>query len=106
MWWFVPTLSHFDPRTSQCESEVKRIIDLQNVADSMPDAFTDIAKVTRSHIPAANVPARLEVPNKGHGAAYRGTVTALSGGVVEAMAPQGRGGGHLVRLTLTQGRRG
>ncbi|XP_026430828.1 uncharacterized protein LOC113327934 [Papaver somniferum] len=30
-----------------------------NVENSMPDAFTDIAKVTRSHIPAANVPARL-----------------------------------------------
>ena len=85
---------------------MKRIIDLQNVADSMPDAFTDIVKVTRSHIPAANVPARLEVPNKGHGAANRGTATALSGGVVEGVAPQGRGGGHLVRLTLTQGRRG
>ena len=72
----------------------------------MPDTFTDIAKVTRSHISAANVPARLEVPNKGQSAIDRGTATALSGGVVEAVAPQGRGGGHLVRLTLTQGRRG
>ena len=72
----------------------------------MPDAFTDIAKVTISHIPAANVPTRLVVPNKGHGAADRGTATALSGGVVEAVAPQGRGGAHLVRLTLTQGRKG
>ncbi|KAK9930894.1 hypothetical protein M0R45_018198 [Rubus argutus] len=30
------------------------------VADSLPDAFSDLAKVTRSHIPAANVPARME----------------------------------------------
>ena len=28
----------------------------------MPDAFSDLAKVTRSHIPAANVPARIDVP--------------------------------------------
>ncbi|CAM6082427.1 unnamed protein product [Calypogeia fissa] len=27
----------------------------------MPDAFTDIAQVTRSHIPAANAPARLQM---------------------------------------------
>ena len=52
------------------------------------------------------MPARLEVPNKGHGAADRGITATLSGGMVEAVAPQGRGGGHLVRLTLTQGRRG
>ena len=58
----------------------------------MPDAFTVITKVTRSHIPAANVPARLEVPNKGHGAADRGTATPLSGGVVKAVAPQRKRG--------------
>ena len=28
----------------------------------MPDTFSDLAKVTRSHIPAANVPARIDVP--------------------------------------------
>ncbi len=31
----------------------------------MPDSFTDIEKVTRSHILAANMLARLEVPKKG-----------------------------------------
>ena len=60
--WSVPTLSHLDPRTTQCDLEVRRILDLQHVSESMPDAFTDIAKVTRSYIPAANVPARLEIP--------------------------------------------
>ena len=29
----------------------------------MPDAFTDLARVTRSHIPAANMPAKIDVPN-------------------------------------------
>ena len=28
----------------------------------MPDAFSDLAKVTRSYIPAANLPARIDVP--------------------------------------------
>ena len=53
----------------------------------MPDVFTDIAKVTKSHIPAANVPVRLEVPNKGHSVAERDAATTLSGSVVKAMDP-------------------
>ncbi|KAM1334917.1 hypothetical protein ACFXTH_010575 [Malus domestica] len=28
----------------------------------MPDAFNDASKVTKSHIPAANAPARIDVP--------------------------------------------
>ena len=51
----------------------------------MPDALTDIAKVTRSHIPAAHMPARLEVPNKGHNFTERDVATILSGGMVEAV---------------------
>ncbi|KAM2185912.1 hypothetical protein PS2_030662 [Malus domestica] len=31
----------------------------------MPDAFNDLAKVTRSHIPAANTLARIDVPRRG-----------------------------------------
>lgn len=49
--WSVPTLSHLDPQ-----------LNIQNVVDSMPNAFSDIDKVTRSNIPAANMPARLEIP--------------------------------------------
>ncbi|KAM2817807.1 hypothetical protein COP1_041878 [Malus domestica] len=61
--WTTPTLSHLDPRTSQSEAEVQRILDLQSIAQSMPDAFTNLARVTRSHIPAANTPAKIDVPN-------------------------------------------
>jgi hypothetical protein len=57
----------------------------------MPDAFSDIAKVTRSHIPAANVPARLEIPTMGYGTA-RGAATTHGGSVVEAVAPQRKRG--------------
>ena len=61
--WYAPTMSHLDPCTAQSETEVRRIIDLQSIAQSIPDAFNDLAKVTRSHIPAANIPARTDVPN-------------------------------------------
>ncbi|KAK9911207.1 hypothetical protein M0R45_035128 [Rubus argutus] len=97
--WPVPTLSHNDPPTAQREIEVRRIIDLQKVADSLPDAFSDLAKVTRSHIPAANVPAKMEVPqrdfrlidaasatqNVGQGIA--GGTPNVGGDVAQAVAP-------------------
>ncbi|KAM1489087.1 hypothetical protein ACFXTO_032382 [Malus domestica] len=57
--WTTPTLSHLDPSTAQSETKVQRILDFQ----SMPNAFTDLARVTRSHILAANVPTKMDVPN-------------------------------------------
>ena len=35
---------------------------LQNLANQLPDVFIDTKKVTKSHIPAANTPARIDVP--------------------------------------------
>ena len=60
--WYSPTMSHLDPRIAQSETEVHRIIDFQSIAQSVPDAFNDLAKVTISHILAANTPARIDVP--------------------------------------------
>ncbi|KAM2860900.1 hypothetical protein COP2_026148 [Malus domestica] len=60
--WVVPTLSHFDTRSMQCENEVKMIVHLQSIANHMPDAFNDAMKVTKSHIRAANAPAKIDVP--------------------------------------------
>ena len=54
-------MSHFDPHTNQSELEVQRIIHLQNLANQLPDAFIDTKKVTKSHVPAANTPARIDV---------------------------------------------
>ncbi|XP_059658527.1 uncharacterized protein LOC132304835 [Cornus florida] len=62
IFWNALTLSHFDPRTNQCEKEVQRIIHLQNVANQLPDVFTDTNKIIKSHVPAANVPAKINVP--------------------------------------------
>ena len=56
------TMSHFDPCTNQCELEVQRIIHLQNIANQLLDALIDTKKVTKSHIPAANAPAWINVP--------------------------------------------
>ncbi|GJX64490.1 putative RNA-directed DNA polymerase [Tanacetum coccineum] len=36
---------------------------MQEIANQLPDAFTDIKRVTKSYIPAVNAPARVEIPN-------------------------------------------
>ena len=59
--WNASTMSHFDPHTNQCELEVQRIIHLQNLEYQLSDAFINTKKVTKSHIPAANAPARIDV---------------------------------------------
>ena len=60
--WNTPSLLHLDPRTKQSELEVQRIIYLQDLADQLSDAFTDPNKVLKSHIPAVNAPAHIEIP--------------------------------------------
>jgi len=37
---------------------------LQNIANNLPDTFTDYKGVTKSYHPARNMPERIEVPNK------------------------------------------
>ena len=49
--WNELSLSHFDPRTKQCELEVQKIIHLQNLTNQLANAFTYAKKVTKSHIP-------------------------------------------------------
>ena len=41
---------------------MQKIVHLQAIANQLPDAFTDIKRVTKSYIPAANAPARIEIP--------------------------------------------
>ncbi|XP_021737563.1 uncharacterized protein LOC110704092 [Chenopodium quinoa] len=60
--WNATQLLMLDPRTNMCEQEVKKIVHLQSVANQLPDAFVDTKKVTKSHIPAENAPARIEIP--------------------------------------------
>ncbi|KAK4737432.1 hypothetical protein R3W88_001129 [Solanum pinnatisectum] len=60
--WNSLSLSHLDPRTNQCEKEVQKIIYLQNIANQLPDAFTNLPRVTKSYSPAANAQVRVDVP--------------------------------------------
>ena len=42
--------------------EVQKIIHLQGIANQLLNVFTDNKKIVKSHIPAANTPARIEIP--------------------------------------------
>ena len=43
---------------------MQRIIHLQEIANRLPDAFNDTAKVTKSHILTVNTLARIYVPEE------------------------------------------
>ena len=62
--WKVFTLSYLDPRTSQCEIEVRRIVHLWQIANQLLDAFTDVVKVTKLYVLTINTLARVVVPAK------------------------------------------
>ncbi|GJY32326.1 hypothetical protein Tco_0415821 [Tanacetum coccineum] len=59
-----PSLLYLDPRTKQSETKVQKIMHLQEIANQLPDAFTDTKRVTKSHIRAVNTPARVELYQK------------------------------------------
>ena len=60
--WNFLSRSHLDPRTNQYDQEIKKIIYLQNVSNQLPNAFTNLPRVTKSYVPAANAPVRVDVP--------------------------------------------
>ena len=62
--WSAEGLQSLDPCTSEAELEVQRILNLQRLANNLPDAFTDHSRVKKSHIPAVNVPERVEIAPK------------------------------------------
>jgi hypothetical protein len=62
--WDDKSILSSDPRTKEIELQVQKIIELQQIASNLPDAFTDYKGVTKSLNPAANAPCRLEVPIK------------------------------------------
>ena len=57
-------IQSLDPRTNESELEVQKIINLQNIANNLPDAFTDYKGVTKSNVPAMNVPERVDVTHR------------------------------------------
>jgi hypothetical protein len=63
--WTTSNIQSLDPRTKDTKLEVQRIINLQQLANNLPDAFTDIRGVSKSYIVAANAPERVEIPLEG-----------------------------------------
>lgn len=59
--WNQTSLQWQDPRTLECDSEVQKIIQLQKLANQLPDSFADPNRVTKSYIPACNAPVRIDV---------------------------------------------
>ena len=53
-----------DPCTNESELEVQKIINLQNIANNLPDAFTDYKGVTKSNVSTMNVPERVDVTHR------------------------------------------
>jgi hypothetical protein len=53
-----------DPHTKEIELQVQNIINLQNVVNNLPDAFTNCKCVTKSWNPAVNAPERVEMSKK------------------------------------------
>lgn len=52
-----------DPRTELTNYVVNHILHLHQIMEKIPDAFIDAIAVTKSHIEAANTPARITIPN-------------------------------------------
>jgi hypothetical protein len=53
-----------DPCTKEIEHEVQSIIDLQRIANELPEAFTNTKGIMKSHIPVVNAPERIEIPHE------------------------------------------
>jgi hypothetical protein len=62
--WDDKSIISSDPRTQETELQVWKIINLQNVANNLLDAFTDYNGVMKSWNPAVHAPERVEVSNK------------------------------------------
>ncbi|KAM1134352.1 hypothetical protein ACFX19_044193 [Malus domestica] len=73
---YTPTMSYLDPCTTQSKTEVCRILDLQSIAQSMLNAFTNLANVTRSYIPTAKAPTRIDVPKVRRNTALEGRIVS------------------------------
>lgn len=54
-------MSHYNSRAKEYELNVQKIIYLKKLANQLPNAFTDLKKVTKSHIPAANTQIKVDV---------------------------------------------
>ena len=59
--WNAHAISFSDPRIHEIELQVRKIINLQNLANNLPDSVTGMKGVTKSLNPAINAPERVGV---------------------------------------------
>jgi hypothetical protein len=62
--WNVQGIPASYPCSQETEFQVLKIINLQHIANNLPDIFTDYKYITKSLVPARNVPERVEIPQK------------------------------------------
>jgi len=62
--WNAQGISCSDPRTQETELQVQKIINLQHIANNLPEAFSDYKGVTKFSYHARNAPERVEEPIK------------------------------------------
>jgi hypothetical protein len=62
--WNASGIQSYDPRTIESEREVQKIINLQNIANNLPEVFTNYKSVTKLHNPVVNVSERVEIPTQ------------------------------------------
>ena len=65
--WHATGIHTHDPCTVETNREVQKIIYLHSLANQLPDHFSDLKTVTKSHVPARNAPERVEIPKKNNG---------------------------------------
>jgi hypothetical protein len=62
--WDDKSILSFDPHTKETELQVQKIMELQEIASNLPNAFTDYKCVTKSLNPIVNAHCRVEVSIK------------------------------------------
>lgn len=53
-----------DPITNLANSEVRKLLDLQALAEKLPDGFNDSSRITRNPLPGTGLPTIKILPNQ------------------------------------------
>lgn len=62
--WQTESLFWNESGTNQIDPEIQRLLHLTRIMENLPNAFTDATKVTKSHVLAANTPARIQLTHQ------------------------------------------
>ena len=65
--WQATGIHAHDPCTAETNRELRKIIDIHALANQLPDHFSDLKTVTKSHVPVRNALERVEIPKLTNG---------------------------------------